>query len=374
MKKILGLILSSGLALTGCTPDTGFVAAPSLSQSNSPNGPGGNPGVKFVDQFTVPAAGSNAKIDVLFVVDNSGSMAEEQTIIGNSFSSFISQFTQQNADFHLGVITTDVDSSPSKYISSLAGFVNPTGPGNLLTRYAGEPYLVNSTPNLLSKFPMNAKVGTTGSGREQGLNSLGYFLEPSKLAAGGANAGFIREDALLSVIFVTDEDESEAVASGETIDGRIGRIVNRINVVKGSASRGFRFDFIISSSAVKPAGYPAPSDPIPLVMSGTNPYPGVYRRAAELTGSQIVNIATNFAPDLANLGGSIVTQGQSEFKLSAKPLASSLVVVLDGIAVPADAANGYVLHAERNTIELKGAALARAPGKVLNVDYSISVL
>lgn len=371
MKNLLSVFAVGALALTACN-DTGFVAAPASTLGQNNNG-GGN-GVPLVDQFNVPVGGAASKVDVLFMIDNSGSMAEEQTIIGNSFADFIAQFTQGNADFHLGVITTDVDSSASKFTSALAGFVNPSGPGNLLTRYAGERYLTNATSNLNTKFPQNAKVGITGSGAEQGLNSVAHFLSASKLAAGGANAGFIREDALLSVIFVTDEDEGEKIASGETIDGRIGRLLNRIHEVKGPNSPGFRFDFIINSGATAPVPALTGSSPIPISSGGLNAYPNVYLRAAALTGSKVVPITQNFAPDLVDIGGSIVSQGQSEFKLSAKPIASSIQVTLGGIAVPMDSANGYILHADRNTIELRGSSLSGAPGKVLRVSYNVSII
>ncbi|MBS1962573.1 MAG: hypothetical protein JST04_10175 [Bdellovibrionales bacterium] len=374
MKSIFGVLVFGSIAslsFVGCN-DTGFGISNQAQTEGVPD-----EGSLLVEEFKVPTVDQATKIDVLFMIDNSQSMSPEQTIIGQSFTDFIAEFQKKNVDFHLGVITTDVDSAPKKFATALTGYVNPTGPGALLTRYAGEPYFTPQTTDLLTKFPENAKVGVDGSSHEQGLKSVISFLDPSRLAAGGANAGFIREDALLSVIFVSDEDENEAVASGDTIDGRIGALVDRVKALKGPLSRGYRFDFIINENAKKPKVLPLGSDPIPLgggTNGSNNPYPSVYLRAADLTGSQTLDVQTNFASGLADIGANVVKQGQSEFKLSARPNAASLRVALDGVAVPADPTDGYVLHDDRNTIELRGSALAGSPGKSLVVKYAIDAI
>src|SRR5688500_14567368 len=48
-------------------------------------------------------------VNVVFVVDNSGSMAEEQQKLGENFASFIQHFTALNLDYKLAVVTTDVE-------------------------------------------------------------------------------------------------------------------------------------------------------------------------------------------------------------------------------------------------------------------------
>src|SRR4051812_46110298 len=44
--------------------------------------------------------------DILFVVDNSGSMSEEQTLLANSFNTFINWVITQKVDFHIAITTT----------------------------------------------------------------------------------------------------------------------------------------------------------------------------------------------------------------------------------------------------------------------------
>ena len=54
---------------------------------------------------------SGQKVDVLFVVDNSGSMSEEQRNLASNFADFINGATQFANDYQLGVITTDMQAT-----------------------------------------------------------------------------------------------------------------------------------------------------------------------------------------------------------------------------------------------------------------------
>jgi hypothetical protein len=50
--------------------------------------------------------------DVLFVVDNSGSMSFEHSQIANRFMNFINSLFSQNIDYRIGLVTTDVSATP----------------------------------------------------------------------------------------------------------------------------------------------------------------------------------------------------------------------------------------------------------------------
>jgi len=291
-------------------------------------------------------------------------MSEEQTILQNSFASFISGFVAGGVDFHIGVITTDVsnEGNSSYWNTKLSGFVNPNM-GCLLSKYSSYKFLTNDTPDLVNKFKANIKVGIIGSGSEQGLNSAVQALSDSRL--NGCNSGFLRDDALLSVIVVSDENEDIVGASGtsaQKIAARVSSFTNRLAQLKGADSRGHKADFVIDlNAAVKSFSYPLPS--------AINSYPEVYKAAAVVNSSTPANIATNFGSALVNIGSGIVSQAQSQFALSHIPVAGSLVVKLDGQVVAADANNGYIYHSNGNTIELKGAALQASPGASLRIDY-----
>src|SRR6185295_15217874 len=69
-------------------------------------------------------------VDVLWVIDNSGSMLEEQARVMASINAFYSYFVTLNLDYHMGVIATDI--------------VNPTLSGRLV----GSPtYIDSATEN-----------------------------------------------------------------------------------------------------------------------------------------------------------------------------------------------------------------------------------
>ena len=129
------------------------------------------------------------KADILFIVDNSGSMGDEQTKLGNSFQTFISWLTGGLVDFRIAITTTDMDATGAQ------------------GAFIGNPKVLDqNTPNLTAAFQANVNVGTTGSGDEKGLGASEAALSPAMLT--GANAGFLRSDARLYVVYVTDEEDS----------------------------------------------------------------------------------------------------------------------------------------------------------------------
>jgi hypothetical protein len=66
-----------------------------------------------------------AAVDILWVIDNSGSMCEEQEALRTNFDKFISQITDRNIDFHIGVTTTQMDSYPREPVA-LPGHLQST--------------------------------------------------------------------------------------------------------------------------------------------------------------------------------------------------------------------------------------------------------
>lgn len=128
------------------------------------------------------------KVDVLWVVDNSQSMFDEQTEVADKFPQFISGIEKTGLDFHIGVINTDMASGD--------------GRGQLI----GEPsFLTPDTPDYAALFAERVKVGIDGSDREKGIDAAYTALtEPLR---SGANAGFLRAGATLSIIYVSDEND-----------------------------------------------------------------------------------------------------------------------------------------------------------------------
>jgi hypothetical protein len=193
---------------------------------------GGNtpgPDASVEDQRTtvveVPVT-ANAGLDVLFVVDDSGSMADKQTNLIDNFPNFITKLAAGPTglpDLHLGVITTDMGTkasgspTPGPSIGQLGqGGCASTGRAGKLTvgnapvtgsfisdiRLSDGTRQTNYTGELATVFGQMARVGTAGCGFEQPLASMRAALDNNP-----SNTGFLRPDALLAVVFLSDEDD-----------------------------------------------------------------------------------------------------------------------------------------------------------------------
>jgi len=142
------------------------------------------------DVFHLPA---DVKVDVLWVVDNSGSMHEEQEALAANFSGFIGWAQTLGVDYHIGVTSTDMDAET--HSGRLQGTIRVIDP---------------QTPNPTEVFGDNVRLGTEGSYNEMGLAASHAALSPPLI--NGYNAGFLREDAKLTVIYVSDEEDQSPAA------------------------------------------------------------------------------------------------------------------------------------------------------------------
>ncbi|RME22350.1 MAG: VWA domain-containing protein [Deltaproteobacteria bacterium] len=127
------------------------------------------------------------EVDILWVVDNSNSMADEQEEIAEKFESFITHIEESNADFHIGVITTDLD--------------HPDQNGKL----QGDPLFLTPEDDYVELFQERIQIGIEGSPQEKGIDAaLTALSEP---LVSSYNAGFRRPGATLSIIYVSDEND-----------------------------------------------------------------------------------------------------------------------------------------------------------------------
>ncbi len=311
------------------------------------------------DVFRVPRPGA-PKIDVLFCVDNSASMADNQRLLADSFGGFIQEFTAGGLDYHIGLVTSDVDSTRSSVWRTRLPAYPGANRGRLLSRYESDRYLTNSTSQIIPKFQENVQVGTAGSSREQCLASFLYATESSMSGGGGYNQGFFRRDSLLAFVVVSDENED--IQDGETIQNRVERLRAQVEALSGPESRGARFDFIINLGATAPTRTPSPGE--------IQYYPSRYLAASQILSGRNYDISRNFSSDLLAISQGMVRQASVEFTLSERPAdAARLVVSVDGVEVPAGSQGGYLYHPERNTIELTGALASSAIEKELRVEY-----
>jgi hypothetical protein len=138
-----------------------------------------------VDTF---AQADAPRVDILWVVDNSGTMIEERAELGAKFDQFMTRLLESGADYHIGIVSTDTED-----------------PGHT-GRLQGTPRVIDrSTPEPQAVFAASVQLPLTSGRLERGLDAVRLALSDELLQTD--NAGFLRQDAALFVIVVSDEDD-----------------------------------------------------------------------------------------------------------------------------------------------------------------------
>lgn len=146
-------------------------------------------------EYAVEIESADLDVDILFVVDNSQSMAIEQANLGNRFPTFISSISSLN--WRIAMVTTDMSSGGFFYTGS-----EDTRKGNLLPFSSGQYFLEKNSPNANSLFLDTIKRPEIGSGDERGIYAAITAIKKN------ATRPFIRENAKhLSIVILSDEDE-----------------------------------------------------------------------------------------------------------------------------------------------------------------------
>jgi hypothetical protein len=178
---------------------------------------------------------AKGKVDILFMIDNSSSMDAMQAELRARFGDFFRVFQDLTArgeyvDLNIGVVTSDYgagdtagggcDVSPggqkgvlvAQGAAALAGCAPPTG-----ARFIHYVFDANAPQSnlpagvgLVDEFTCLASVGALGCGFEHQLESVYAALKNTN-----ENAGFLRADALLVVVFVTNEDDGSAAPTAK---------------------------------------------------------------------------------------------------------------------------------------------------------------
>ena len=191
------------------------------------------------------------KMDLVFVVDDSGSMQEEQSNLGTNFPMFATLLSNyvtpdgQKIDYRIAVTTTGrdimytVSSPPLNLPQSEQGDDGAFRNNCNMTKRFLEP----TDANMQQVLACRANVGTSGPGFEMPLLMTKWALD--KRVADGTNAGFLRDDALLGIVMLTDEDDSSTEQNGFTvtatsqppIDFHPANLVSYLDTLKGNRSR-----------------------------------------------------------------------------------------------------------------------------------------
>lgn len=169
--------------------------------------------------FNYTATAGRGKVDILIVNDNSASMSFEQARLAPRFTNFISDLDSQGVDYRIAMTTTDITKNRG---------------GNLVSFSDGSAYLSKAQSNRSALFneAIQRKETLTcekfiadwirsNGGNRDSINTPAYQtaydsncpsgdergIYAANLVVNNNPSSFIRGDAHLAVIFLSDEDE-----------------------------------------------------------------------------------------------------------------------------------------------------------------------
>lgn len=156
------------------------------------------------------------QVDLLFVLDDSASMADNQQSLAASVPGFLAAMRERlwfARSYHVGVVTSDAYAYNAPACRSLGDLVTDTGGPESSAAHCGpwgpeqRRYLDGNDANLGPAFQCAARVGAGGSDDERMARALLDAVDPARNAPGACNAGFARRGSLLVAVLLTDEDD-----------------------------------------------------------------------------------------------------------------------------------------------------------------------
>ncbi len=321
--------------------------------TNPPGGMGGVPltvplrgeGTTNAQQTDVFSQLADNKIDILWVVDDSGSMSEEQNLLAQNFQSFIGFADSLGVDYQVGVTTTEVNDATSGVIWGCNNFPRIITPAN-----ANRVQAFQCAANVTSPPSGNQRPNPGGSDeQEAGLQAARIALDVPVINT--QNAGFLRADARLAVIVVSDEEDQS--------DGSVSLYVDFFRNLKGFANPQ-----LVSVSAIAgdvPGGCAT-------AVEGRR-----YSDASNQLGGQFSSICSaSWQQMLQNIGLGVFALRQA-WTLSRPADPSTISVRVNGVSVPQNGTNGWTYDPATNTVTFRGTGIP-APGATIEVQYGSQCL
>jgi hypothetical protein len=301
-----------------------FVGATLLSCSaESPKRIPLNPVEKEIISEVAPLSKDSFRpaLDVLFVIDDSGSMDPHQQNLRANISKFADAIVRiKYLDYHVGVISSSTNSSyynPNSCCGMLEGAVR---------------YVDRLTPDGINVLARNLVVGTSGDGREMFFDPVYMALTEPNLS--GYNTGFYRDYATLAVIFVTDSEDQSTQQNAASLH-------NFLLSLKKNPEKLIVASAYISDQNL--ATCPSQEDTEIGELDGLE-------SLFDLTNAITFSLCDNFGEKFADLGEKIVAKSQTMY-LKQTPVTGTIKILLDGLELPSDAKFGWTYNASNNSIE-----------------------
>lgn len=258
-----------------------------------------------------------SKVDLLFVIDDSGSMDSRQKALAQNASAVASSVKSRGV-INVAITTTSMCSKTVNQPCTRGKFVTtPT-------------VLQSDVPDFIDQLTKGIMVGTFGSGEEEMFTPVIAALTPP--LSENENKGFLRPDAALAVIILTDaEDQSDLKPED---------FIAKLEAIKGKGN--FTVNGIIAPSADLNCNREGESVPVKI------------EKAIELSAGMAHNICNlNYADVLQKIGASAVTTFERTIALPFKPIRGTIKVSYGKITLmPGDLDFGWVYDSKQNAVIL----------------------
>lgn len=271
----------------------------------------------------------NNKVDIIWMVDNSSSMLKHQQNLSSQVPALVSKLKSLRLDIHMAVVT-----------SSMGGSAPDGG------KFIGSPlYLTLDSADLVGELSRRLIVGEAGSNNERGLESIQRVL--SSAYRQGEGAGFLRDDALLVVIALSDENDKAALPIGSNPVSYWANFFDSVKARWVDGSRSWVFNFIgvtaLSSNCRTFNDYAEVGE--------------VFMGLSALTSGRNETICnSSLASAVSNINARIL-QILTDYRLDKKPNVETIVVRVGGVVIPRSSENGWDFIPELNVIRFYGSAV-----------------
>ena len=235
---------------------------------------------EYTDEWDHPA---NSPSDIMFFVDQSCSMDTHSSALANNFATFITTLNNYSTDWQIAVVNDDNGCNRS-------GILTPSVSG-----YVGD---------------FQSAVGSGGNWYTESLFTIAQ-LAVDQTDNGECNSGMMRSEAMLHLVFVSDEEEQSS--------GSWSNYINTIITKKGNADN-VRVSAIVIDNNNSCA-------------SESNYYGSRYLEAANSTGGVTLEICSNWATgnNLELLAEASVIQ--NTYELENEAIEETIVVEVNGSEV-----------------------------------------
>jgi hypothetical protein len=310
-------------------------------------------GTTATTQTDVFQQAAPSKVDILVVMDNSGSMSQAHALVKQNIGTLLNEAQAQQVDYHIAVTTTGLIPAPSGWAACPGGAQGGEA-GRFFPVDNSSPRIITSaTPNAAQVLANNVDVGVCHWWEESFEAArlaltpplVDHAKDPGTPWPSDGNLGFYRQDAKLALLFISDDDDE----SGPTVASYEAALLALKN---GDPS-------MLTASAI--AGPVDTSCPL-----STGPAPRYLQMAHDLGGAFVSICSPDWTAAFVKVAGSSFGP-QSVFKLS-MPATNppGVQVQVNGLAVT----TGWTYQPATNSVVFDPAQVP-AVGSTVSITYNL---